>query len=391
MPLIQSGTQIWTFRDVVDYVLDSHEIERTPLDERRARAAVLQVYRDMPAKHCWSYYYRQRLMQTVASYSTGTVVYDHTGGAHERLLTLTTGTWPSWGTYGRVIIDEVHYEVEERKSDSLLTLKSDSNPGADVASTTYEIYRSAYPLPTDFRKVNRLWDVDENRQLPVVDPTQHHAALQVFYETPSTPWHTTIRSTGQYLGDLELVFGPPPNAIKTYDLLYEVKARRLDPTNEYTSGTVSCSASTAVTGSNTTFPTNCVGAIIRFSGNSTPPTGLLGSVDGNDNPYVEQGVIKTRTSATAVVLEEAISSTLSGVGFTISDPVDIETGAMLTAFLKAAEAEFAERAGRKDWPAKREAARAELCYAMEADLRVDNLPRPAIYDPFKHGTESTSD
>lgn len=72
------------------------------------------------------------------SYSTGTVVYDHTGGANERQLTLTGGTWPTWAkSPGRIFINEDWYSLDTRVSDSIVTLKSTDNPGADVASTTF--------------------------------------------------------------------------------------------------------------------------------------------------------------------------------------------------------------------------------------------------------------
>lgn len=390
MPLIQANTELYTFADAVNYVLDSHEITRNGLNLRRARAAVLKAYRDIANKHEWSYYYRQRLIQTVASYSTGTVVYDHTGGAHERLLTLTTGTWPSWASFGRVIIDSVHYEVEDRKSDSLLTLRSDSNPGADVASTTYEIYRSAYPLPANFHRLTRLWDVEQNRQVSMVSEPMHHAAVNVWNQNPETPFLATLRGDPRHYGAMSIVFGPPPNAVQTYDLLYQVSPRRLDPNNEYSSGSVACPATTAVTGTSTTFPTNCVGSIIRFSGNTTPPTGIIGHGD-LDNPFTDQGVIKTRTSATALVLEEALGSTVSGVGFTISDPLDIEPGAMLSAFLKAAEAEFAGKSGRKDAALKLQEARSELILAMESDNRVENVGGTTRYDPMRMGEALDAD
>lgn len=390
MPLIQAGTDIHTYKDLVELVLDAHEIDRTGLNERRARAAVLKAYRDLPYRHPWSYYYRQRLLQTVASYATGTVVYDHTGGASERLVTLTSGTFPTWAAFGRLIIDSVHYEVDTRESGTTLTLREDSNPGADVSSSSYELYRSAYPLPSDFRRLCRLWDVEQQRLIAFVDQHEQHTALQVFYDTPSTPWQATIRATRDYYGQKSLIFGPPPDTVRTYDLLYEASPRPL-AIDEYKAGTVSTTADDAtVTLSDGTFPVNCVGSIIRFSATSTDPSNALGAQDNTDNPFVMQGVIKTRTSATSAELEENASQSLSGVAYVISDPLDIASGPMLTALQHAAEAEFCQRAGRKDAMQKLAIARDSLLAAMEADADYANDNRRFIYDPFKHGTESTS-
>lgn len=395
--MISSGTEVFTFKDAVDQLLDLHELDvRNGLNERRARLCLLQAYRDIPSRCAWSYYYRQRLIQTVTQQTSSTITYDHTGGAHERLLTIASGTWPDWAAYGRVIIDEVHYEVEDRKTSTTLTLTETSNPGEDVAAgTSYVLYRSAYPLPSNFRSLVSIWDVDEQRQLCVIDPGQYHK-VQSFYDTPSTPYDVMIRATGEYYGGLSLHFSPPPDTAKTYDLLYMARPRPLN-IDEYSTGTVAITSGDAtVTGTGTAFPTNCVGSVIRFSSTSAPPTSALGGIKegggGADNPFVMQGVIKTRTSATELELEENATVTISsGSAYVISDPLDIEYGAMLTAVMKAAEAEFCSRAGREDARQKLLMARQALLEAMEADNRIENTSSPlASYDPFSR-TNLTSE
>jgi hypothetical protein len=391
MPVIQSNSEIQTYSDSVQYVLDSHALERAPLNERHARSAVRRAYSDLPKKHAWNYYYRQRLMQTVEDYSTGTIVYDHTGGAHERMLTLTTGTWPSWAAYGRVIIDDVHYEVDDRKSDSIITLTETSNPGADVASTTYQIYRNSYPLPANFGVMHGLWSVSEQMMIPFVDQRNQYQALQAFYETPAAPRHATIRATGKYISGVELVLGPPPDELLTYDMLYQAFPRALS-IEEYANATVSITSGAAtVTGATgVVFPTTCVGSIIRFSSGSVKPTGPLGGIDGAENPFVYQGVIKSRDSATQLTLEEVMPTTissLSAVGYTISDPIDIDTNRMLTAFQLACEAEFSRLAARKDMMEKSQMAMSALRLAMESDEMVGPMKgQPSYYNRIDHAT-----
>lgn len=388
--IIQSGQEVWTYGDAVEAVLDAYDIERTPLAERRARAAVLRSYRDLPGRHAFSYLTRRRLLQTVASYSTGTVAFDFTGGTYERQLTLTTGTWPSWAGYGRVVIGDVHYDIDERKSSSIVTLTSQSNPGEDVASTTYTLYRSSYPLPVDFKEfvANGLWERSQEYPIRIYEPGIHNQALQSLLGDPSTPEHATIRSTGKYLGGRELVFGPPPNAALTYDMLYEARPRPLT-IDDYSSITASVSG-TAVTGAaGVVFPAGCVGSIIRFSGNSTKPTSLLGGQGSGDNPYVHQAVIAERTSATALVLSEAAPSALSSVGYTISDPLDIDPNVMLSAFLLMCEAEYARLQGRNDFPAKLGLARQAILEAIESDRSVGGGRGVLSYDEFTRTTVTT--
>lgn len=391
---IQSGLDVWTYSDLVAYVLDTHAVDRTGLNLRHAREAVRRAYRDLPVRHSWNYYYRQRVLQTSADYATGTVAYVHTGGTYERQLTLASGTWPSWAAYGRVVIDDVHYEVEDRKSSTVVTLADSSNPGQDVAAgETYTLYRNSYPLPVDFHQLDALWLVSEVYPLSYVDQRTQHTALQYFYSSPGTPRHYTIRATGKYLNGIELVFGPPPDSIQSYDMLYQALPRPLT-IEEYSTGTVAItSATAAVTGTSTTFPTTCAGSVIRFAASGiTKPTGYQGSIDGADNPFVYQGVIKSRDSATTLTLTEAMPSTISSlsvVGYTISDPIDIDPGRMLSVLQVMAEAEFCRLAARQDTAAKQTAARKALLEAMEADELVSNTHGHAVYTPFKRTTVTT--
>src|SRR5689334_1960458 len=98
---IQSGVDVWTYADLVGYILDTHAVKATGLNLRHAREAVRRAYRDFPQRHSWNYYYRQRVLQTVASYGTGTISYTNS----TRTVTLTGGTFPSWANYGRIVID----------------------------------------------------------------------------------------------------------------------------------------------------------------------------------------------------------------------------------------------------------------------------------------------
>jgi hypothetical protein len=244
-----------------------------------------------------------------------------------------------------------------------------------AASTAYTIYRNAYPLPANFRRLGHLWDVTQQRFIPVVDQQNQHDALVSFFTTPDTPWQATFRGTGDYYGAMQLIFGPPPSTAKSYDLMYEVHPRPLNIDN-FAIGTVAVSGST-VTLTGGTWPTNVTGAILRLSANPDMPTNAVGA-----NPFASQHVIKSRTSGTVIVIEEAASA-VSGVGFSVSDPIDVEPGAMLNAFLRMAEAEFCSQAGRKDANARAGKAMSAIIDAIEADQRTPRNQSTGIYDPFR--------
>lgn len=389
-------TQLWTFQDAVDNLLDQHEVERTGMNYRHARRACIEALRTLQSYHDWTVYRQVFTLSTVASQSSSTATYDHTGGTYERMLTIAAGTWPEWAAFGMVSIAGEHYHVEDRKSATELTLTANSNPGADVAAgTTYQIYRSAYPLPVNFRKIIQIVDTDQQRQVgQLLDSEQHYLSRTVFQD-PDTPWYFTIRGDQEYYGSLSLHLTPPPSSAKFLDILYIRTARDLVIDN-HSAGTVAVTAgSTTVTGTSTAFPEDCVGSIIRFSETSTAPTGIPGTFGGStpvDNRYFAQRVITARASATSLTIDQAVSSStaLSGDAYTISDPLDIEYHSMFGAFMALAEAEFCRLAGRKDWKDRAAHARQKVLEAIETDSRATVAPLRVPYDPFIHTTVTSA-
>lgn len=374
-----------TFQDLVEDLLDSHEITRTELNTRNARRAILEAYRWLSNAADWTCYRQRIVIQTVASYSTGTVVYDHTGGSYERMLTLTTGTWPSWSAFGRVVIDSVHYTVATRESDTVITLSANSNPGADVASTTYEIYRSTYPLPVDFKRLNKIWDVVNEREIPVVQDVIQQETSLTLYKSPGQPMQVAIQGDQEYYGSLSLVFSPPPDTIRTYDLLYTRHPRALK-IDKYSTGTVTISGSaTSVTGNSTSFPEDCVGSILRLTTSTTSePTDVAGDSANVDNRYYAQRAITARASATALTIDATVStSALTTVKYVISDPIDIEYYSMYGALRALASAEYSRLARRpKDYEMMFPVAQREVRMALEGDIRAPYSVPVVPYDPF---------
>ena len=393
-----ADTTIWTLRDVIEYLIDQLDVPLTGRNQRLARAAVLTAYRDLPNRYRWSAFQRRRLLITTDDYSTGTVTYDHTGGTYERELTLAGGTWPTDAAEGRVIISSVAYVIATRESDTVVTMEQNSNPGADVAAgTSYQWYRSTYALPVDFRKMLMLADVTNSRQIPMIGVDQLHVGSALMFDTPDTPTHACVRSAGDYYNSISLEFLPPPNAAIKYDYMYESAPRDL-LIESYSTGTVSITAGeTDVTGTDTVFPTDCVGSIIRFSSSAaTAPTSIVGSPSstvaaGVDNRFTAQRVITARASDTAVTVDSTVSSTLSGVKYVISDPIDLNVSSMFTALLRSAEAEFARLTSHKMAKDKQLDARHALIQAMESDQLTTYSTGSLAYDRFTNVTVSDSD
>ena len=367
----------WTFRDATDHVLDVYDAKRTNDRLRRnAVRAVLKAYRDFPVRHRWVYFERRAQIRTAAQQTSGTVAYQHSGGAYSRLVTLSGATWPSWAGFGGLILGQQQYGIEELKSTTQLTLPEDANPGSDVAAgASYTLYRSLYPIPAGARKMDHLVELARSFR-PEYCPPAELLQKQAGFWQPQRPYWYTIRADEHYLDSLAVEFAPPPSIEYVYDFLYEARPRQLR-TESYTTGTVSTTLGSAVvTGTGTAFDALHDGCVIRFSGDGTSlPTSLIGSQADELNPAVLERVIGTVGGATALTLTTAADRTLTDVKFEISDPLDMEQGAMLTAFWRMAEAEYEwlsfER--REHHQRAMEYAAVALREAMAADNRNRNL------------------
>lgn len=382
---------LWTYKDAVDHALDYLGASVSNEAARDARRAILAAYREIGNIHRWSYFYQRGRIATVAPYSTGTVAYDHTGGTYERQLTLSSGSWPSWATFGVVVISNIAYEVAERKSSSVLTLSATSNPGDDVAAgTTYSIYRDTYPLPTDLVAIDEVINVGQILSMAYEHP-RGWLNRQRITQSPASPFMYTVAGDQNYFGTLALKLFPAPDQVYQLDFLYQRRPRPLG-LDEYSTGTVTVTANDqTVTGSGTTFTSSMVGSVIRLSDDATnKPTGVIGS-----EPPAAERVIMAYTSATALTVDTAFEDSLSGVKFLISPPLDLEEGAMLTAFWRCVEKELAVIRKMKDRDAIYGLYRQALLEAMEADSR-SFMPRasggPGVYPyrlrDFPRGTDT---
>lgn len=79
----------------------------------------------------------QNSRDTTFSYATGTIAYDATGGAFEKLVTLTGGSFPSWvDVNARIKIAGGWYTVTTRHSATQVSCSS--GPNSDASSAAYE-------------------------------------------------------------------------------------------------------------------------------------------------------------------------------------------------------------------------------------------------------------
>lgn len=361
------STVLWTFQDFLQTLLDSIDVDRSGRSHRLAQQALIHAHRDLPFRHNWTYYNARFHLATEAKYTTGTIEYDHTGGSSERLVTLTGGTWPENARFGNIVVANQHYEVEQRIDGTHLTLSAENNPGVDIAaSTAYAWYRDCYLLPIDFARMSQLFDPANVRELDDVTPSEYLQKARV-WRTPSVPYCYTLMQSRKHLGSLALFFGPAPESPVGYDAIYQRQPRELRTEKEST-GVVGVSG-TAVTGVGTAFSQKHVGSVLRLSDNTQQePTPYWGGLSVPLNPYAAQRIITSVASATSATID-ASATTDGNVKYTISDPIDIEAGAMMTAFQMLAEAHLSRLLKREDAMQQMQLAEAAIVRAIQADER----------------------
>jgi hypothetical protein len=157
-----SRTPLETYSDVLEFLLRVENAQDVRITQM-AKDAILSAYQELPLVRRWKYFYTRGHLVMDAAYDTGTVAYDDTGGANERQLTLSSGTWPTNAARGQVLIDGKEYKVESRVSSTVVTLSVNSNPGEDIAAgTAYKWWRDTYPMPLDFLSADSFIDHEES-------------------------------------------------------------------------------------------------------------------------------------------------------------------------------------------------------------------------------------
>ncbi|MBX6312828.1 MAG: hypothetical protein IRY99_07930 [Isosphaeraceae bacterium] len=357
---------MFTFQDAIDHLSDYLGAGIDDAAQRDCRRAVLAAYRDLANAHRWTYLYTHGRVSTNAPFSTGTLSYDQSDGTYPREATIAGGTWPEWAANGYLKVGPVVYRVAERKSATKITLHETLNPGGDLPpGTGFTLYRDTYLLPADFIASDEALYQNSFGGMTYVHPREWLFEQRHQFTTGDPLWFT-VTGDGQYPGRLVFRVWPVPDFAKTIDFLYHRRPRPLTVTAEQ-SGTVSIVAGTgAVSGSNTAFTPGMVGSVIRLAANaSRPPTSLVGN-----NPAVIESVITGHVSLTGITIADPAGVSYANVRYSVSDPIDIEEGAMLNAFLRGCETQMAINRTLKDKPSAFKQYEMALREAKAADSRT---------------------
>ena len=308
-----------TWRDAVELVIDTVGGQTTGgRNVGLAKVAVQEAVQSLVDMREWNYYINPERVVTVDQYATGTIEYDHTGGASERLITLTGGTFPSWAERGTLLIDSVPYKVSTNPSTTTLTLDETVNPQADIASgTSYTLYQEAFILPAGYKRLMRV-DRLNNWDCQYLSPKDFQHARETL-EFSGQPRYFTVMTDPKDVTRQAMWFYPAPQSEESLDLLIE---RRPVPLSvyDYKAGTVTVSlGGRSVTGSSTVFTSGMVGAVLRFGSTSANPE----SLESVSNQYAHEGIIETRTSDTAVTLATDATQASAAVKYRVSSRIDV--------------------------------------------------------------------
>lgn len=359
--------RLTTYQDAIDHLVDYDGAATGDDVNRFARRAVQDAYNKMPSIHNWSYSRTRGRVQTVAPQLTGTIQYTNATFT----VVLTGATWPTWVLQGVIVINNIPHQIatnpDAAGANVTITLSPQSNPGADVAAgAIYTLYQDAYSLPIDFTQCDEVMNINFGLRLTFEHPGLW-LQMQRIYRSPATPRLYTVMGSTAFMGALSLRFFPPPDNLYFMDFVYKRRARPLSVVLNAT-GTASCvSGSLTLTGNGTSWDANTmVGSVIRLSqiGNSVQPTGPSG-----ENPFYIERTILAVNSPTSITVDADPAYTGTNLAFAISDPLDIEEGAMLSFFLRLLEKQFRRNRRLAPTPNEDEDYEMALREAKEADNR----------------------
>lgn len=306
-----------TYFDVVEHLITSSFGGPQDAEQRDIRTAVHRAYDELTQVRDWAFYTVHSRVVTQPSYSTGSI------GISSGVVTLTGGSFSTAGLtaanakYWTLRAGDRVYPIGTYASSTSLTV-GPSFGGFDVpAGSSYEIYRTIYPLPSDFRNMDEPSD-EYNWWSGLYITPDEAMKLERVSNSSGEPYHWTILKDPISSGWALKIVGHPTGS-ETIDFTYRRSARPIRLSGHEANsraGTIT-RESTAVTGASSAFSSAMVGSIMRVGDTASVP-GPSASL----NPYVSESVIDSYTSATAITTQES-GTVAATTKYLVTDPIDI--------------------------------------------------------------------
>ncbi len=305
-----------TYFDLVESLIVSSYGGAQDAEQRDIRTAVQRAYQELGWIKDWEYH-QQTARVVIEPAWQGTVTFDAT----TRTVTRSVGDpFPAGAAYCFIRINDVIAKVATRTSSSVLVLDSVMTyPENFDTAVTALLYRTLYPLPTDFRNLDKPIDEHSWSAFSYVSQDEAMKIERVLdAQGPQAYW--TVTRDDQTGGWAIRIIGYPAR-LETIDFTYRRSPRTLRYSGHEANsraGTITA-AGTAVTGSGTAFTSAMIGSVLRVGTPSASPETLAGL-----NPYVSEAKITAVSSATALTVDKSV--TASAAKYLITDPVDFPPG-----------------------------------------------------------------
>lgn len=202
-----------TYAGLVQYLVVSSFGGPQDAEQKDIKQAILRAYDELTTIRDWAYYSVHGRIILQAPYATGTVTSSGT------TVTLTGGTWPSWAASGAYLkVGEEIARVATRTSDSVIVLDSTLKLKDNVTAQPFTLYRTVYPLPSNFRNLDEPSD-EYNWWSGLYITPDEAMKIERVSNSSGTPYHWTIIKDPDSSGWAIKVIGYP-TASDTLDFTY---------------------------------------------------------------------------------------------------------------------------------------------------------------------------
>lgn len=305
-----------TYHDLVESLIVSSYGGAQDAEQRDIRTAIQRAYQEIGWMRDWEWLHQTGRIVMTPSW-TGTVTFV----ASTRTVTRVTGDpFPTDADYYFMRIGTVVSRVRTRTNSSTLVLDSVQTYPEDFSTaTTASLYRTIYPLPSDFRNLDTPIDEASWSAFNYIPQDVAMKMERVFdVQGPQAYW--TVMRDDKTASWAIRVIGYPTRT-ETIDFTYRRSPRTLRFSGHETNlraGTITA-AGTTVTGTGTAFSAAMIGSILRV-GTANDHPGPLGSM----TPWEAEAKITAVSTATSLTVESAVTAT--NAKYLITDPVDLSPG-----------------------------------------------------------------
>jgi hypothetical protein len=308
-----------TYFDLVESLIVSSYGGPQDAEQRDIRTAIHRAYDELTTIRDWAYYHVHGRVALQAPYSTGTAEFDNSG--------LTDGVGTQWDLvtdfsshpkHFTLRVADRNYPVTAYASATQMMISAGgftSQPGA------YTLFRSIYPLPSDFRNMDEPSDEYNWWSGLYITPDQA-MKLERVSNSSGEPYHWTIIKDPHGSGWAIKIVGYPTKQ-ETLDFTYRRTARPIrysghEPAlRQGTIARVPPPITDTVTGSGTAFAPAMVGSILRVGDTANVP-GPIESLA----PWAAESKITAVGSATSLTTD-TVATIASSTKYLITDPIDI--------------------------------------------------------------------